>query len=196
MKRLSVALAASLILVVPAGCGESSESGPEATTLTGIGVTGESSETEPDEPTLTGIGATKDDFAKGKEPNTIQNEGCCFGPTQEDGSDRYYAVEYDEEDRVTTYSMSFAPTITFAEAQNVILGELPSDAKLVATINHPLCRSMHYSSALLRQVTGGTGAPLNIDVAFYSNHGDTPYSDSRISDIIVGFATPGAVVDC
>jgi hypothetical protein len=35
--------------------------------------------------------------------------------------------------------MSFAPTIVFAGAQNVILGELPRDAKLVATVSKRPC---------------------------------------------------------
>jgi hypothetical protein len=179
MKRLAVTLIASMAVVIPTSCGESS------------------SESESEGPTLTGIGATKEDFAEGKEPNTDRQEGCCFGPTQEDGSDRYYAVEYDEKDRVIAYSMSFAPTIVFAGAQNVIIGELPPDAKLVKTVDRQRCKTMQYSSAQYRQVTAGTGGPWNIDVGLYSGPGETPYSDLRIYDIIfIGAARPGEVGDC
>ena len=93
--------------------------------------------------------------------------------------------------------MAFAPTIVFAGAQNVILGELPPDAKLVATANKRRCKTMQYRSAQYRQVTEGTGGPWNIDVALYSGPGETPYSDLRINDIILlGAGKPGEIGDC
>jgi hypothetical protein len=175
MRRVAVVLLASVAVAIPTSCGGSSDSASS------------------EEPPLTGIGATKDDFAKGKEPVPGPKEGCCFGPDQVGPWDRYYAVEYDEKDRVITYSMAFVPTIGFEGAQNVILGELPPDAKLVATAKSFLCRVMQYRSAQYRHQTG---RPRNIDVWLYSE-GDGPYSDVRIFGIdLYGAAKPGEMSDC
>jgi hypothetical protein len=174
VRRVAVVLLASVAVVIPTGCGGSSDSASSG------------------EPPLTGIGATRDDFAKGKEPIPGPQVGCCFGPDQPGPWERYYGVEYDEKDRVISYGMSFTPTIRVADAQNVILGELPPDAKLVATAKSVDCTAMQYRSAQYRHQTG---RPRNIDVWLY-NGDDRPDGDVRIFLIdLYGAAKPGDIND-
>jgi hypothetical protein len=164
VKLAAITLLASLSVALATSCGSSSSS-------------------ESTGPKLTGYGATKDDFAEGKEPDKDKADDCCFLPEQADGSDRWYAVMYDENDRVYTYGMSFVPTIVIAGAQNVILGELPSDAKLVFTVKRRTCKMMEYRSRLVRQAFRGSGGPWDILVALYSSQTTAPYNDLVITDI-------------
>jgi hypothetical protein len=171
MKHLAVTLAAGLMLAVAASCGNSSESEPEG-------------------PNLSGYGATRDDFDEGKDPAPGEDD-CCFLPEQSDGSYRWYVVMYDENDRVFSYSMSFVPTIVLAGAQNVILGELPDDAKLVFTVTRRLCKMMHYRSAQVRQAFEGTGGPWDILVVLYSSKTGGPFHPLKVTDISFGNVKPG-----
>lgn len=161
MKRVITTLVAILALAAAAaaaaGCGGSSdaEEGPQ----------------------LTGYGATREDFAEGKELDTDHPDDCCFLPKQADGSSRYNNVLYDDNDRVFAYSMSFAPTIVIAGAQNVILGELPDDAKLVFKATRKGCEVRHYQSASIRQVFPPGGGPWDILVSLYSSFEATPAFD-------------------
>jgi len=164
MKLVAITLLAGLAVAVSTACGSSSTS--EATGAH-----------------LTGYGATKDEFAKGKTPDKDKEDDCCFLPKQADGSDRWYAVMYDENDRVYTYGMSFVPTIVIAGAQNVIIGELPPDAKLVATLKRRTCKIMEYRSATIRQVFDETGGPWDILVSLTSSETIAPYTDFKITDI-------------
>ncbi len=141
------------------------------------------------EPKLTGYGATKEDFAKGKKVDTDKKDDCCFLPKQADGSDRYYLVMYDESDRVYTYSLSFVPPIVFAGAQNVIIRELPPDAKLAFTVNRRDCKMMQYRSTLIRQAF--PDGPWDILVALYSSQTAGPYDDLAITDITFVNNRPG-----
>ena len=51
--------------------------------------------------------------------------------------------------------MSFVPTIVFAGTQNVIIGELPPDAKLTFTVTRRDCKMLQYRSALVRKALRG-----------------------------------------
>lgn len=84
--------------------------------------------------------------------------------------------------------MSFAPTIVLAGAQNVILGELPPDAKLAFTVNRRDCKMLQYRSALVRKALQGRWDVL---VALYSGDTAKPYNDLAISDILFSNNTPG-----
>src|SRR6188508_2236934 len=132
MKRAAVWLLVSLSFALAAGCGGSSESAADG-------------------PTLTGYGATREDFAEGKRPDPARPGGCCFLPKQDDGTDRYNAVTYDDDDRVVAYSMAFGPPIRIGDAENVIARELPRDATRVWTIPKRDCKLVQYRSALIRE---------------------------------------------
>ena len=162
MKRFAVGLMVSLSLVLPAGCGGSSDS-------------------EAGGPTLTGYGATRDDFLERKRPDPDNPDGCCFLPEQDDGSNRYNAVTYDDDDRVISYEMAFGPTIRLSEAENVIAEQLPPDATRVWTIPKRNCKLVQYRSALIRETLAG--GPWDILVTLSTADGAEPYDDLSISDI-------------
>ena len=162
MKRAAVGVMVSLSFALSTGCGGSSESAAEGRTLTGYG-------------------ATRDDFAEGKRPDPARPDGCCFLPKQDDGTDRYNAVRYDGDDRVIAYSMAFGPSIRLADAENVITGELPSDATRVWTIPKRDCKLVQYRSARIRETL--SDGPWDILVALYTADGTKPYDDLSVSDI-------------
>ena len=176
MKQAAAALMVSLSFALPAGCGGSSDSGTEG-------------------PTLTGYGATRDDFAAGKRPDPARPDGCCFLPKQDDGTDRYNSVRYDEDDRVVSYNMAFGPTIRIGDAENVIARELPRDATRVWTIPKRDCKLVQYRSALIRETLAD--GPWDVLVTLYTADGAQPYDDLSISDIDFVNNEPGnRAVDC
>lgn len=65
------------------------------------------------------------------DPDPKLDEGCCFLPRTADGGDRYYAVFWDETDRVYGYSMQFDDPPSLREAREVARREAPAGAKLV-----------------------------------------------------------------
>ena len=84
--------------------------------------------------------------------------------------------------------MSFVPTIVFAGTQNVIIGELPPDAKLTFTVTRRDCKMLQYRSALVRKALRGRWDVL---VALYSSKTLAPYNDLAVTDILFSNNTPG-----
>jgi hypothetical protein len=144
---------------------------------------------------LTGYGATREDFAEGKRADPTRPDGCCFLPKQNDGTDRYNSVKYDDDDRVVSYSMAFGPAIRIGDAEDVIAGELPRDATRVWTIPKRNCKLVQYRSALIRETLAD--GPWDVLVTLYTADGAQPYDDLSISDIDFVNNEPGnRAVDC
>lgn len=131
---------------------------------------------------LTGFAATKKAwYAHHKLDRTpILVPGCCFGPRQNDGQDRYYNVQYSS-NRVYMYDMDFGPRVSASDARKQAAKELPADAKLVAHKKRPHCEQFVYRSAAVKRATGNRA----VGVEFSSDVKSGPY-DGKVKKIVVG----------
>jgi hypothetical protein len=75
---------------------------------------------------LTAFGAARQAWAAHHvaDPNPKLFRGCCFLPKQNDGQDRYYAVQY-EKGRVVSYEMDFGPRVRAPIARLLMKREVP-----------------------------------------------------------------------
>jgi opacity protein-like surface antigen len=106
-------------------------------------------------PALTGYGATRKAwYAHHKlDKSPVLLAGCCFGPRQNDGQDRYYNVQYSL-NRVMMYDMDFGPRLSAKDARRQVAKELPRDARLVAHKKRGHCEQFLYKSAAARRAVG------------------------------------------
>lgn len=147
-----------------------------------------------------GIGATKAVFAAHHQADTDSKlvPGCCFLPTERDGSDHIGPVLY-ANGRVFHYEIHYAPTVPLRVAQTELARELPSDATLRFSVRKPECQELQYGSALLRRIDGpvketakskkldallGREVPGLVDVNLYSSETGT-YNGSTVESIIL-----------
>jgi len=86
------------------------------------------------------------------DPNPKLFKGCCFLPRNRDGSDRYYAVQYQRfggVSRVFGFSMGFVPAISVARARAVVREEAPPRSTLVFSLKRKDCLLVEYKSSML-----------------------------------------------
>jgi hypothetical protein len=104
---------------------------------------------------LTAFGATRKGWAAHHvaDPNPKLLRGCCFLPKQNDGQDRYYAVQY-EKGRVVSYEMDFGPRVRAPIARLLMKREVPPDARIIARTIRQTCEQTEYRSATLKRVLG------------------------------------------
>lgn len=121
---------------------------------------------------LTAFGATRQAWAAhhAADPNPKLFRGCCFLPKQNDGQDRYYAVQY-ERGRVVSYEMDFGPRVRAPIARLLMKREVPPDARIIARTIRQTCEQTEYRSPTLKRVLGYA----RVGVEFSSDEVGGPY---------------------
>jgi len=134
----------------------------------------------------TEFGATKRAWysAHTPDPNPKLSKGCCFLPRQRDGADQFYGVQYERNGgvpRVFTFTMWFAPAISFAAAKTVARQEAPPGSRLVSSRRHSECFEMTFTSSALSRAFNSKQALMEVYV-FSSPNG--PFNGRTVMDII------------